>query len=235
MPSPTPAIDLINRSFRLAKILASGETPTAEEANDALAMLNDILENWSVEPLALWGEANDVVTTVGGQATYTIGPTGNFNVSRPMAISGAYVTFSGVDFPLEIVGQLQYNEVSLKTQQQPIPEQLLYVNDFPLGRITLWPVPTQAMPLTLTADRLLTQIPNTATVINYPPGAAKALRELLAIELATEYGVPVDPQLRETAMKSKADYKRSNRQQYRSSTDPGLLNEAGYVNWRTGT
>jgi len=47
MPSPTTAIDLINSSARLAGILASGETLTSDEANDALNVLNDVLEGWS--------------------------------------------------------------------------------------------------------------------------------------------------------------------------------------------
>ena len=37
--------------MRLAGVLASGETPTADEAADGLKSLNDILENWSLEPL----------------------------------------------------------------------------------------------------------------------------------------------------------------------------------------
>lgn len=234
MPSPTTALDLITRSMRLAKILAAGETPTADEANDALAVLNDVLENWGTQPLALWGTSNFVGSTVANKATYTIGPAGDLNTTRPATISDAYVTFGGVDFRVEPIGQVEYNSISLKTLAQPIPQKLLYVDDYPLGLLTLWPVPTQAIPLVLTFDRLLTQIPNLQTTINYPPGAAMALRYQLALQLATEYGVPIDAALVELADDAKADYKRSNIKRRVATVDAGLMFRGGFINWRTG-
>lgn len=234
MPSPTTALDLITRSMKLAKILAAGETPTAEEATDALATLNDILENWDTEPLSLWSTTNFTGPTVAGQATYTIGPGGNFNTTRPSQVNDAYVTYSGVDFHVDVVGQEEYNAISLKTQQQPIAEKLLYVNDFPLGIITLWPVPSQAVNLTMTFDRLLTQLTSTATTINYPPGAAKALRYALAVELAVEYGSTQDPMLVALAADAKADYKRANKTPVKARYDGALVGIHGTGNWRTG-
>lgn len=234
MPSPTTALDLITRAMKLAKLISAAETPTAEEATDALDTLNDILENWGTEPMALWGTSNFVGATVGGQATYSIGPGGNFDTTRPAQINGAFTTFNGVDFPLDVVTQLDYNRIALKGYQQPIPNQLLYVNDFPLGLVTLWPVPTSAMPITLTFDRLLTQIPNLATEINYPPGAARALRYALAVELATEFGAPLDAAMLGIAADAKADYKRSNKVPVRASYDAALTGRYGTGNWRTG-
>lgn len=234
MPSPTTAIDLITRSMRLAKILAAGETPTSDEATDALATLNDILENWSTEPMSVWGAAVEIFNTVAAQATYTIGPAGNFNTTRPERISGAYVRFNGVDFPVAIIGQAEYNEIGLKTQQQPIAEKLLYVTDFPLGLITLWPVPSQVVQLVLSNDRLLTQIATTATTINYPPGAAKALRYALATELCVEFGAPLDAALVALAADAKADYKRANMTPVKAAYDMALTGAHGTGNWRTG-
>jgi hypothetical protein len=220
--------------MKLAKILEAGETPTGEEATDALATLNDVLENWDTEPMSLWSTSNFVGATVAGQATYTIGPSGNFNTTRPSQISGGYVTFSGVDFTFDVIGQLEYNGFSLKTFQQPIPEKLLYVNDFPLGLVTLWPVPSQVLPITLTFDRLITQIPTLATAINYPPGAVKALRYALAIELATEYGSPIDTSLAAIAADSKADYKRANKSPVKANYDSALIGIHGTGNYRIG-
>jgi len=234
MPSPTTAIDLITRSMRLAKVLSSGETPTAEEASDALATLNDILENWGTEPLSLWSTTNFTGATVAGQATYTIGPAGNFSTTRPEGIRDAFVTFNGVDFRVDVVGQVEYNGISLKTQQQPIAQKLLYVSDFPLGLVTLWPVPSQAVSLTLTFDRLLAQIQSLATAINYPPGAAKALRYALAVELATEFGAPMDAALPALAADAKADFKRANKQPVKARYDTALVGIHGTGNYRVG-
>ena len=234
MPSPTTALDLITRAGKLAGIFSVGETPSADEANDALATLNDVLENWDTEPLSLWSTTNFSGALVGGQAVYTIGPGGDLDTVRPSGINGAYVNFNGVDFDVKPVGQLEYNRISLKTYQQPIPQTLLYVNDFPLGRITVWPVPSSAMPITLTFDRVLTQIPTLSTVINYPPGAAKALRYALAVELCVEYGKPVDPSLAALYADAKADYKRANKQPVKANYDAALVGRFGTGNWRTG-
>lgn len=227
------AYDLIVRSMRLGRILASGETPNAEEANDALDVLNDMLENWSTESQSVWAIANFTGNTVAGQATYTIGPTGNFVSTRPKAIHGAYVNFNGVSFVVDVIGQLEYNEISQKAMAQPIPNQLLYVNDYPNGSITLWPVPTQVVPLTISYDRVLAPLTLQET-LSYPPGAAKALRWGLAVELMLEYGIPVDPGIVVTAADAKADYKRSNTKRRVANYDAGLLNGGVFVNWATG-
>lgn len=220
--------------MRLARIISSGEVPNAGEMVDALATLNDVIENWGTEPLSVWGSANNIVATVGGQATYTVGPGGNFNFTRPQDISGAFVTYQGVDFSLNIVGQLEYNGISLKTQQEPIPRWLLYVKDFPLGLATLWPVPSLAIPLTISSNRQITQIPTTSTVLNFPPGAAKALRYVLAIELATEFDAPISETMISIAADARADYKRSNKVQRQTQFDNALLgNGYGLGNWRT--
>lgn len=221
--------------MKLAKVLSSGETPTAEETVDALATLNDILENWDTEPMSVWGRSNDVVATVAGQATYTVGPGGNFNIDRPQSVDGAFVTFQGADFGLQVVGQLEFNQVILKSQQSVIPYWLLYITEFPLGLITLWPVPQQVISLTLTTPRLLTQIPTTSTAINYPPGALKALRYALALELATEFGAPVDQALVALGADAKADYKRANKQPVRAQYDGAFIGGGGGAfNWITG-
>lgn len=210
MPSPILASDLIKSAMRLNGTIATGEPPTSEEANDGLAVLNDMLENWSTEKLSVWGAANESFPMAPGQATYTIGVGGNFNTTRPVRIAAAYNTFSGVDFPIESITQEEYNLINLKSMQQPVVEKLLYVNDFPLGLITLWPVPNQAGPLVLTTDRVLASPVTLATLLSGPPGYLKALRYCLAIELASEFGIETSPTVRQVAADAKADYKRAN-------------------------
>jgi len=210
MPSPTTALDLIKGAMRLIGAIATGETPTADEANDALTTLNDILEGWSLEGLAVWGSSNQTFNTVPGQKTYTVGPGGNFNTDRPVNVFGGYCTFGGVDFTIEVVDQLAYNRIALKSQQQPIIEQMLYVNENPLGLLTLWPVPSAAIPITLSCGRILTQVPSLATSLVYPPGYAKALKYSLAVHLAAEYGRVPAVDVATIARDSKGNIKNAN-------------------------
>lgn len=210
MPSGIVVSDLIKSSMRLIGAIATGETPTAEEANDGLLVLNDMLENWSTESLSVWGSSNQTFNLVAGQAVYTIGPTGNWVTDRPQDIDDAYMRFSGVDFPVKVISQEQYNEINLKTMQQPIVERLLYVNEFPLGIVTVWPVPTQALPITLTVRRILDFPVALTDTLTGPPGYLKALRYCLAVEFAPEFGIEPSPTVVQVAADAKGDYKRAN-------------------------
>lgn len=210
MPSGIIVSDLIRSSMRLIGAIATGETPTAEELEDGLLVLNDLLENWSTEKLSVWGSANETFSLVANQAVYTVGPSGNWNTQRPQDIDGAYCNFGGVDFPIEVISQEQYNGISLKTMKQPIVERLLYVNEFPLGLVTVWPVPAQSIPIVLTAARLLTYPVAAADTLTGPPGFLKALRYCLAVDFAPEFGIEPSATVVAVMADAKGDYKRAN-------------------------
>ena len=222
MPSGIIVSDLIRSSMRLIGAIGTGETPTADEVNDGLLVLNDMLENWSTETLSVWGSANETFNLVANQATYTVGPAGNWNTQRPQGIDDAYTTFSGVDFPIEQISQEQYNGISIKNMGQPIVERMLYVSDFPLGLVTVWPVPTQSTPITITSARLLTYPVTAATSLTGPPGFLKALRYCLAVEFAPEFGVEASNTVIQVAADAKGDYKRANIPLAVSSYDDAL-------------
>lgn len=233
MPTPTTALALISGAMRLFGALASGEEPTPDEAKDGLAVLNDLLEDWSLQNLAVWGSVNQSFTTSPGVSTYTIGAGGTFNVNRPIDIFGAYCTFGGVDFPIDLIDQDRYNRIDLKTQQQPIIEQLLYINEVPLGTIVLWPVPMMAVPLVLSLKEVLTNVPDIATTLVYPPGYAKALRYALAVNLAPEFGKTAPPDVLGIAKTSKGTLKVANMRTPTMGFD-GVLTGEGPVTWQRG-
>lgn len=219
--------------MRLAGILESGETATADEINDGLSVLNDVIEGWNTGTLSVWQSANQAFPLIAGQSTYTIGTGGDFNTPRPVRIEGAYTTVQGVDFPIRIIDQLEFNLIPLKTMQQQIPLEMVYQNDMPLGRIILWPTPSAVVNLTLSLQTQITAIPNTSTVITYPPGANKALRYTLAVELAGEFGTQVPQVVMQTYMQCVADYKRANKRQVSVQFDQAFRGD-GYAFWQTG-
>lgn len=234
MPSPTTAGDLVKGAMRLIGAIATGETPTANEMTDALSVLNDVLEYWNTQSLAVYQTSTEQFPTVGGQATYTIGPAGNWNTKRPVDIGDpAVCTFQGVDFPIDIIGQAEYDLIPLKTQQQSIIEKLLYVNDWPLGKITLWPVPNAVVTITLDTQTQLTAVTDQSTAISYPPGYAMALRYQLAIALAAEYGIEPSPTVIAIGRSSFAALKRTNRKKRTSQFDAGLATDDPVV-WQRG-
>lgn len=47
------ALDIITRALRKIRVLASGESPTSEEADDCLNALNDMLVGWAINGIDL--------------------------------------------------------------------------------------------------------------------------------------------------------------------------------------
>lgn len=234
MPSPTTAGALITGSMRLIGAIATGETPTAAEINDGINTLNDLLENWSTQNLAVYDSATQTFATVAGQAVYTIGSGGNWNTTRPVRIADdTYCTFNGVDFPVTMIGQGEYDMIGLKTQQQPIIEKMLYVNDNPLGIITLWPVPSGIVNITINADRVLVAVTDQSTVMTFPPGYLLPMRYHLGILLAPDYGRTISTEIASVAASSFAAIKRANKIR-RVATFDGALVDSGPAIWQTG-
>lgn len=233
MTTSIVTLDLIKSSMRLFGGNGEGITPSSEEANDALLVLNDVVEAWNTDGLMLYGNVNDTVNTSAGVGQYTIGTGGQFNIDRPAEILSAYCTFGGVDFEIDLIGQEDYNLIGLKTQQQPIIERLCYINEFPLGVILLWPVPQSVIPLVLYSNRVLPQVPNVSTTLTLPPGYIKTLRYALGIELAAEYGAMVSDDVKAIYTKTKADLMRLNRPKLTMRCDP-ILTDGDPVIWQRG-
>lgn len=229
----TTALELITASMRLATILASGETPTADEAVDGLKSLNDILEDWSTQKLAVYEQNNEQFALVVGTATYTIGPAGTFNTRRPIRIGQSFVRLNGADFPVTQWSLEEYNSVAVKTVGG-IPERYVYLNDYPLGQIILYPVPAATSTLFLDTDVLLAFPLTLATVLSFPPGYEKALRFNLAMDLGPEYGVTPPAWVGAEAAKTLGNIKRANRRRVVSSYDSTLLGEPAFAYWQRG-
>lgn len=222
------AQDLISRALRLAGIIGESEVPTAAMNADALDTLNDLIDQWNTDGLMLFQTTNDTFNLIPGKDTYTIGPGGDFNDVRPVQVNSAFVEYQGVSFPLYQQNQEEFNLITLKSQQQVLPRFWLYLNTAPLGTLQIWPVPSLAMPLTLTMQRVLPPL-TLASTIDYPPGYAKALRYGLAVELLPEYGMQPSPLLIEMARSSKATIKRANYVNTVASYDPTLVGPQGGI------
>lgn len=193
MPSPTTVYDIVVKAMLHLGAIASGEVPNADEASDGLDAFNDVLETWSLQNLAIYGGDVEAFNTVAGQASYTIGPTGNWVTTRPQHdIAQAYCTVNSTDFPIGIWTQEEYNAVAVKQSGSQVIERLAYINDFPNGIIKLYPTPSAVVSVKLIWAAVLTSAPTLATVINLPPGYARALAYAVAVELSAQYGAGID-------------------------------------------
>lgn len=230
MPSPTTALTLIEDALGLTNAVGADQTLTADEVSDCLRVFNDVLEEGSTQSMFVYGQANQTFNTVATQATYTIGATGNWVTVRPERINEpAYATVSGVSYPYSSINQAQYNLISYKTQPgggTDLEQFYLYVNEFPLGLITLWPVPNAIIPITFSIDRVLTNVASAATTLTYPIGYAKAFKYKLGVELAPLFGKKIAnyPDVLAIQKETWANIKRANKTPAVLSYDSALLN-----------
>ena len=202
----------INRALRLLGVLAEGETPSAASAEDALTALNQMLDSWSVERLAVFCTQEQVFTWPAGQISRTLGPTGDFVGIRPVQIDPAtyYVAPSGVSYGIKLINQQQYNGIAVKTATSTFP-QVMFVNmTFPDIEMVVYPRPTQDLEWHIVSVEELAQPADLATDLFFPPGYMRAFAYNLACEIAPEFGVEPSPQVQRIAMTSKRNLKRIN-------------------------
>lgn len=208
------AADLIKSSLRLIGAIASGETPTAAEQADAFAVLNQMLDSWSTQELAIYAKVREEFSLTAGQQLRTMGASGNFATTRPVLIEAATIedqSSSGTpEYPLDIIYVQQWAGITQKSLESTFP-QTLYVEDtYPNLNLYFWPVPSAANKVVLYSLKPLTAFASTATTISYPPGYEEALRYNLAIRLAPEFGLNASPDVVALAMEFKANIKRKN-------------------------
>jgi len=222
-------------ALALSNAVGVDQTLTNKETSDGLRKFNDLLELWSTKQLAVYGQANQTFLTIPTQKTYTIGPGGDWNTVRPVRIhQPGYTTYQSVSFPLIAMNQQEYNLISYKDQPQEFASLYLYVNEFPLGLVTLWPVPTLALPITLTIDRVLSQVTNAATAISFPPGYVDTFVNMLAVRLAPLFGKVAPPDVQKQARESFAAICKANYKAPILGYDVALTGNYRYGDWRVG-
>jgi len=89
-------IDIISRAMKDIGALASGETPSPDEAQDAFDMLNDMIDQWSNEDMMIFYKTEIIYPITPGQTQYTIGPGGQIGASITGSINGNILTVTAI-------------------------------------------------------------------------------------------------------------------------------------------
>jgi len=88
----TTPLDIITRAMKDIGAVAAGEVPTADEAQDGLDMLNDMIAQWSNENMMVFYKTEIIFPTVQNTVQYTLGPGGSVGASFTGSISGFTLT-----------------------------------------------------------------------------------------------------------------------------------------------
>jgi hypothetical protein len=209
----TTAGDQINGALRLIGQLAEGETPSAATSQDALTAMNQMIDSWSTERLAVFSTQDQVFMWPPGAISRTLGPTGDFVGNRPVLLDDSTYfrdPANNISFGIKILNQQQYNGIAVKTVTSTYP-QVIWINmEYPNIDMYIYPVPTKVLEWHFISVSELTQPATLATVLSFPPGYLRAFRYCLACEIAAEFGVEPSPQVSRIAMTSKRNLKRIN-------------------------
>jgi len=213
--------DLVTRSARLIGAIRMGEALTGQEANDALTSLNAMANSWANSELTIYARVRESFPLTSA-ASYTIGTGQTFNTAKPVKIVYAYTSTGGVDYPLEIISDVQYQQIPIKTIAG-WPAYLNYVSGAITGTIYLYPVPSSAYTLHLLSAKALSAV-TLDTVIELPAGWEDALAYNTAVRIAPEYGQKIDPYIIKLAMETLGQIKlgvaRSRSLEYQQDSTP---------------
>jgi hypothetical protein len=209
----TTAGDQINGALRLIGQLAEGETPSAATSQDSLTAMNQMIDSWSTERLAVFSTQDQVFMWPPGAISRTLGPTGDFVGNRPVLLDDSTYfrdPANNISFGIKIINQQQYDGIAVKTVTSTYP-QVIWINmDYPNIDMYVYPVPTKVLEWHFISVTELDQPATLATVLSFPPGYLRAFRYNLACEIAAEFGVEPSPQVSRIAMTSKRNLKRIN-------------------------
>ncbi len=170
--------------------IAAGNTPDPEDINIAFEVLNDLIDSDSNDPMLVYNEANEVFAFIANKQTYTIGPGGDFDTTRPVNIDRAYwrAEPNEVDNKIDIYDYYQYSQIPAKNIPGSIPLVLWYNSDAPTSTISFWPIPNNSnYKFVLWSQKVVTTFPTLNTTINLPQGYNEYLKTNLAVNLCTVF------------------------------------------------
>lgn len=195
---PTPGLnmsghDFIKSALRMIRVYSAGDVPTAADAADSLAYLNQMMDAWDADALSVPNNQIQDFPLIAGQGVYMLGPGGDFNTLRPGKITAASVVLLNNpaqpnEQEIQILTEDEFQDIQLKLTPGTFPLVMYDDGASPKRNVTFWPVPSVINTFRMYSWQANTKFPDLATVFNFAPGYAEAIRYNLALRLADEFG-----------------------------------------------
>jgi hypothetical protein len=221
----TTAGNIVNGALRLLRVKPTDVTLDAEDMQIGLQVLNEMLDSWAVEQLLLYQVVRETFSLSAGHNPHTWGAGGDFNSARPIEIVAASISVGStpsVDIPLQSISYDAYEAVRLKSLVTNYPREYYNDNAYPLSNIYLYPIPAGSK-INFQSYKALTLFDFPETIVTLPQGYVRALRFNLAVELAPEYQVDVEPTIQMIATTTVGKLKSLNYRPTMALIDPGLV------------
>lgn len=218
-PATTTVGDLASAALRECGAWGVGQTPLADDINDAMARMQWMLQEWQRKRWFVYHLVDySIVST--GALSYTIGPGGDINTdllfnpftghfdpsfgpagpvsTRPNRIESSFLrqlTLSQpnqIDYPMTLIySREDYNRIALK-QLQSFPGYLFYDSSWTVGILYPWPVPqANIYELHVTVKEIIPPwfFGVPSTVIDLPYEYYNAMVLNTAVRLRPKYGI----------------------------------------------
>jgi len=189
--------EIINAAFRTIGVGVRGEALSAEEIADGSEALNLILKELDAEGLPLWRRDKLSLTLVASQAVYTIGPSGaDVTAPRPLRVLEANrLGSSDNSAPIEV---LSLNEWSLlpnrATASAGAPVNAYFDPTTSSATLNIWPMPDATSAAAYTVEfwvhSPIEDMDSSTDNVDCPPEWLRAIKYMLAYDLADEYSIP---------------------------------------------
>jgi len=206
------ANDIIEAAALKLGAKMTGESLTADEADDSLNILNSMVDSMTTDGNLIFKVQQEALSWAGGNANRTIGSGGDFDTTRPSRIeAGTFFRDGSIDYPVEIVrDRATYDRLCSKTDTSNYPEILYYETGSPLGKLYAYPVPSSTITLYLNTWAQLQNFPTLTEVLSLPPGYRWFLEHNLAVALQSVFSLPVPASVEREAEKSRRRIERMN-------------------------
>jgi len=203
-PANTTVNDICLQALKECGQIGVGQTPLAEDLNDAWTRLQWMLQQWNRKR---WLVYHDVIKLLvsSGAVTYSVGPGGQIdtgaNTQRPDKIEAAFLRQltqsqpNQIDYPLDLLQSMEdYSKIALK-QLVSFPGVAFYDPSFPLGTLYVWPVPQANIYSTgiVIKDYVQAVYATSATKFVLPAEYFPAMAYNLAMHLRSKYQIPSFP------------------------------------------
>ena len=230
------AQDIIQDSLEKLGVYGPGETANDADFSRMLSLLDDMLDSWSNNSLACYTILQQSMQYIPNQFSYTIGPGGYVNGTRPLRIldvPGSVYTldFNGNQYGMDVITQTEWNMRGSRNTNSNFPDVLFYDPQFPLGVLNFDPIPNIGYSVYFSSYLQFTSFAGLTSPLILPPGYKLAITTNLAIEAIPYFGVANLSQiemgaLEKSAFRSLAKVKRNNIRDNKAVYDPEILSRA---------
>lgn len=195
----TVQVDVLEPALRKLHIWS----PDTTELSNALSAFNSMVSSLSAEDVFLPFYTRENFTLTAAKGTYTWGSGGDFGTTRPEEVVSAFIRdTNGNDYEVETNMSLEEYNLILDKDVAARPERLLYLREYPLGKIVFDSAPTTAEDLYIDTLKQIAELATVGDTLTIPPEYKEFFIFNLAVRMTPEFDVILPQEVKDIAKES---------------------------------